>query len=169
MLKPGPGVCPLLAGEDGRQCLSLARRKRKGKVNLYTPVTEREDGFHSCSESIGRDRRAKCPCDSCEQCCSSVPKRGVSPWDWQPTELFSKLPKDMASSHHFPSITDFQRQEKKKNDTLYNVLEDKFGYALLLGRDGREKRTGIRCFADLLWLLDCLSGWSWGFYGGCVC
>lgn len=56
----------------------------------------------------------------------SVPKRGVSPGDWQPTELFSKLSKDMASSHHFPSTVGSEKQEIKKNNTLYNMLEDKF-------------------------------------------
>lgn len=45
VVRPGLDVCPLLAGEGGRQCLSLARRKRKGKVDLYTAVTEREDDF----------------------------------------------------------------------------------------------------------------------------
>lgn len=84
----------------------------------------------------------------------------MSPGDWQPTELFSKLSKDMASSHHFPSTVGSEKQEIKKNNTLYNMLEDKFGHGLLSRRDGREKRTGIHCFADLLLLLDCLSGWS---------
>lgn len=59
VVRPGLGVCPLLAGEDGGQCLSLARRKRKGKVDLYPPVSEREDSFHSCSQSVGSSRRTK--------------------------------------------------------------------------------------------------------------
>lgn len=45
VVRPGLDVCPLLAGKGGRQCLSLARRKSKGKVDLYPAVTEREDDF----------------------------------------------------------------------------------------------------------------------------
>lgn len=58
VVRPGLDV-----GEDGRQCLSLARRRRRGKVNLSPPVTERQDGFHSCSQFLGSKRRAKPPCE----------------------------------------------------------------------------------------------------------
>lgn len=68
MVSPGLGVCPLLAGQDGRQCLSLARRKRKEKLDFYTAAIEREDGFQSCSQSVGRDRRTK---HSCEELAAS--------------------------------------------------------------------------------------------------
>lgn len=164
VVRPDLHVCPLLAGEGGRQCLSLARRKRKRKVDLSTSAIEREDGSHSCSESVGRDRRTKRPCDSCEELAAIsaavlAPKgecpRGID----SPRNYFSKLSKDVASSHHFPSTVGSQRQEIK-NNTLYNVLEDKFGCALLSRRDGREKRTGTHTA-----LLICCGSWA-VFLGG---
>lgn len=91
----------------------------------------------------------------------SVPKRGVSPCDWHPTVLFSKLSKDVALSHNLPSTVDLQRQEIKKNNILYNMLENKCGNALLLRRDVEEKkkeRTRMCCFGDPLWLPDCPAG-----------
>lgn len=126
MVKLGLHVCPLLAGEDGRQCLSLARRKRKGEVNLSTSAIEREDGSHSCSKSAGRDRRTKCPCDSCEELAAIsaavLSPKGECPCGiGSPRNYFSKLSKDVASSLHFPSTVGSQRQEIK-NNALYNVV-----------------------------------------------
>lgn len=78
----------------------------------------------------------------------SVPKRGVSPCDWHPTVLFSKLSKDVALSRNLPSTVDLQRQEIKKNNMLYNMLENKRGNALLLRRDVEKKnRRGQGCAA----------------------
>lgn len=78
----------------------------------------------------------------------------MSPRDWQPTELFSELSKDMASSHHFHSTVGSQKQEIKKNNRLYNVLEDKFGHGLLSWRDGRDKGQGYTA------LLICCGSWT---------
>lgn len=77
-----------------------------------------------------------------------------------PQLLFSKLSKDVTLSHNLPSTVDLQRQEIKKNNMLYNMLENKCGNALLLRRDMEKKkeRTRMCCFGDPLWLPDCPAG-----------
>lgn len=69
----------------------------------------------------------------------------MSPCDWLPVVLFSKLSKDTALSHNLPSAVDSQKQEIKENSMLYNTLENKHGNASLLRRDvgkkGEEKNA----------------------------
>lgn len=118
VLRPGLHVCPLLAGDDERQCLSLARRRGKGKVNLYTSVIGREDGSQGCSQSVGRDGRTK---PSCEELAVLSPTGECPCGIGSPQNYF---PSSLKMWHHFPNTVGSQRQKIKKNNTFHNVLED---------------------------------------------
>lgn len=57
-----------------------------------------------------------------------------------PQYYFLSSLKNMALSHNLPSTVDSQRQEIKKDNTLYNMLENKCGNSPLLRRDVEKKQ-----------------------------